>query len=173
MISLLLWLLSLTAPKAEVYRDGKEFTVIASVDIERCSSEVWPLLWEFKHIKEYVDNLKSIDSLGGGDNWYSVRYIGDFPFLHAEVTNYKWIVEEGVKIGASTTKYIIESPLPIKFESSKCLWRLESLAPDLTRVHFCSNVVVDAGGFEGIYTAIAKTDGKRILRNFARYCEGY
>jgi len=171
MFSILLWLLSLATPKTEVYRDGKEFTLVASMDIEKASSEIWPKLWEYRHLKNYVDNVNSIDSINGGDNWYKVQYVGDFPFIHVEITNYKWIIQEGVKIGTKTTKHQIDSPLPIKIESTKGFWRLESLSANLTRLHFYSIVVVDAAGFEGLYTGIAKADGKRILKNFARYCE--
>ncbi|MBN2378930.1 SRPBCC family protein [candidate division WOR-3 bacterium] len=173
MFRILLCMFALATPKTDVQRDGKVFTLMASMDIERSVEDVWPMLWEFHHLKEYIDNVKSIDSLDGGDNWYKVRYIGDFPFVHIEVTNYKWIMEQGIRVGTKTINHVVESPLPIKVSRTEGCWSLESLGSGRTRLHFLSIVEVDAAGFEGLYTGIAKADGKRILKNFARYVESH
>jgi hypothetical protein len=155
----------------DIERDGNVFKLKAYTDIERSAEYVWPFVWEFRHLKGYIDNVQRIDSVAGGQDWYDVRFTGDFPFVHTEVINHKWIVEEGQSIRVRLVKSVIKSPLPIDILDSESYWRIESLGDNFSRVHFETVVKVYAAGFEVLYTGIARSDGKRIMRNFKRYVE--
>lgn len=158
-------------PYIDITREDKVFTLNAYVDIERSAAQVWPYLWEFRHMKYYIDDLDRIDSLGGGKDWYMVRLAGNFPFVRAEICNRKWIIEPGKRIGAKATECNLETVLPLKLISSEGYWRLEPLNESRCRVYYRTIVEVYAAGFEGLYTGIARNDGKRILKNFKRYVE--
>lgn len=158
-------------PYIDITRDGRVFTLKAYIDVERSAAQVWPYLWEFRHMKHYIDDVDRIDSLSGGKDWYMVLLAGDFPFVRAEVCNRKWIIEQGKSIGAKATECNLETALPLKLISSEGYWRLEPLTASSCRVHYRTIVEVYAAGFEGLYTGIARNDGKRILKNFKRYVE--
>ena len=111
------------------------------------------------------------DSLGGGEDWYDVRYVGDFPLLHAEITNRKWIIDEGKSVGTKLVNFVVKSPLPFAFICAEGFWRLDSLGPNRSRVYFKNVLEVQAAGMEWLYTPIAKRDGRRIMKNFKRYVE--
>lgn len=162
---------ALAEPYVEITRDGGIFTVITSIEIERSVEKVWPFMWEFRHIKGYADNVERIDSLGGGEDWYDVRYVGDFPLLHAEITNRKWIIDEGKSVGTKLVNFVVKSPLPFAFICAEGFWRLDSLGPNRSRVYFKNVLEVQAAGMEWLYTPIAKRDGRRIMKNFKRYVE--
>jgi len=154
-----------------IKRDGNVFTLKAYMDVERSADFTWPYIWEFRHLGGYVDNVQEIDSLDGGQEWYDVKFTGDFPFVHTEVCNHKWIIEEGTSIGVKLIKSLVESPLPIAILASESYWRLESIGANRCRVHYKSIVQVDAAGMEVFFTGIARRDGKRIMKNFKRYVE--
>lgn len=174
-VAILLSLFSFSAALAESYieitRDGGNFTIITSIEIERSVEEVWPFMWEFRHIKGYADNVQRVDSLGGGKDWYNVRYVGEFPFLHAEITNRKWIIDEGKSVGTRLVNSLVQSPLPLAFIRAEGFWRLDSLGPNRSRVYFKNVLELRAAGMEWLYTPIAKRDGKRIMKNLKRYVE--
>jgi len=152
-------------------RDGNTFTVVTSIEVDRPTSTVWRYLWEFASIEEYIDNCTSIDSLDGGEGWYTVRYSADFPFLHTEITNRKWIIEEERCIGTRTVNCVMKSPLPLEFLGAQGYWKLYAVDEARCRVYFKNVLLVDAAGFEALYTGIARRDAKRIMRNFKRYVE--
>lgn len=158
-------------PYIDITRDGTVFTLKAYVDVERSADQVWPYLWEFRYMKYYIDDVDRIDSLDGGEDWYMVRLAGSFPFVRAEVCNRKWIIEQGRHIGAKSTECNLETFLPLDLIRSEGYWRLEPLGDSRCRVHYGTVVEVYAAGFEGLYTGIAKRDGKRIMKNFKRYVE--
>ena len=158
-------------PYLDIARDGRVFTLKAYIDVERSADQVWPYLWEFRHMSSYIDDVYRIDSIAGGENWYMVRLVGNFPFVHAEVTNRKWIIEEGRHIGAKATECQLETFLPLKLISSDGYWRIEPLGNSRSRIHYQTVVEVYAAGFEALYTPIAKRDGKRIMKSFKRYVE--
>jgi hypothetical protein len=154
----------------DIKRDGKKFTLHAYADIDKSASYVWPYIWEFKHLEKFVDNAE-VDSIAGGSNWYDVKFTGEFPFVHTEIQNHKWVITEGKSIGSKMTSACIESALPLEIIESVSYWRIEPLSEGKCRVHYKSEVKVDMAGMEGLYTGIAKRDGKRILKNFKSYVE--
>lgn len=157
----------------DVKREGNVFNVHTYIDIERSAEYVWPFVWELRHLKEYLDNVQRIDSVGGGDGWYDVKFTADFPFVHLEVTNHKWIIQQGVSIGSRLVGSKIESPLPIAVSESESYWRIEPLGDSCCRLHFETLVKVHAAGFEALYIGIARRDSKRIMKNFKRYVESH
>jgi hypothetical protein len=142
----------------------------AYTDVELSREEVWPYVWEFAHMEGWVDNVE-IDSIDGGPDWYDVKFTGDFPFVHTEVTNHKWIVKKGYTAASRMIASVIESPLPIKIIASENSWSIESWGSSKCRVHYRSTVKVDMAGMEGLYTGIAKRDGRRLMKNFKQYAE--
>lgn len=169
--TLIFWGAAFAKSYIDTERDGNVFKLKAYTDVERSAEYVWPFVWEFRHLKGYVDNVQRIDSVAGGEDWYDVKFTGDFPFVHTEVTNHKWIVKEGRGVGSRTIKSVIESPLPIEIRSTESIWRIEPLGDNRSRVYFETVVEVYAAGFEALYTGIARADGKRIMKNFKRYVE--
>lgn len=170
-VFIILGSLLMAEPYVEITRDGRVFTLKSYIDVERSAEQVWPYLWEFRHMEHYIDDVEEIDSVDGGEDWYSVRLTGTFPLVRAEVFNRKWIIEEGVSIGAESTTCNLETNLPIQLLGSQGYWRLQPLSGSGCRVHYITVVEVYAAGFEGLYTGIARKDGRRILTNFKRYVE--
>ena len=142
----------------------------AYTDIERSAEFVWPYIWDFKHMKGYIDNAV-LDSLNGGDDWYDVKFTGDFTMAHSEVVNHKWIVEHGKKVGTKMISSKIESPLALEVVESLSFWSIKALEAGRCRVYYTSTVKVDMGGMEGLYTGIAKKDSERIMKKFKKYVE--
>ncbi len=159
-------------PVVEILRDGKKFTVKAWVDIERSVEHTWPYIWEFKYVHRYVDNVKEVDSLRGGEGWYELTYKGDFPFLHLENTYHKWVIEKGKKIGNKSVNCAVNSPFPLGLKYAEGFWLLERLSAGRCRLYFEQELEVEAAGLEVLYTGIARNDGRRILSNFKRLAEG-
>lgn len=175
LISIIGFLLLLSLPVfAEsdmiVERDGKLFTLHAYTDIERSAEYVWPYIWEFSHLKGFIDNAR-IDSVAGGEDWYDVKITSSFPLVSLVVYNHKWIMEDGVKVGSKMKKHSIDSPLPLDILESESLWSVEPRGGNRCRIHYESRVKVEMAGMEGLYTGIARRDGKRIMKNFKKYVE--
>lgn len=170
-IEILLILGTVGEPHLDITRKGREFTVECWIEVERPAEQVWPLVWEFEHISGYVHNCSSIDSLDGGDGWYNVKYTADFPFLHTEITNHKWIIKKESSIGTRSIKSLVQSPFPLAFLKAEGYWKLYPLAGNRCKVYFKNTLEVDAAGVEVFYTGIARRDGKRILKNFKEYAE--
>lgn len=158
-------------PVVEVTRDGNLFGVKAWIDIERSVEYTWPYIWEFKYVRHYVDNVKEVDSLRGGDGWYDLTYKGDFPFLYIENTYHKWIIEKGKKIGNKSIDCVIKSPFPLALKYAEGFWKLEKLGTKRCRLIFEQSLEVEAAGLEALYTGIARNDGRRILSNFKKLVE--
>jgi hypothetical protein len=168
---LLVLLAADTQPNIEIERDGGKFTVECSIVLERSASDVWDYLWEFQFISLYVDNCRSIDSLKGGEDWYHVRYSAEFPFLYTEITNRKYIIEQGTTIGTTSVNSVVDSPFPLAFLGAKGYWKLYPLDDNRCKIYFRNQLEVEAAGFEGLYTGIARRDAKRILKNFKHLVE--
>jgi hypothetical protein len=158
-------------PRVDISRDGDLYKLVASVEVERSASRVWNCVWQFKNIKYYLDNVKKIDSLTGGEDWYTVRYTAEFPFLHTEVTFRKWIVEYGRLINTESIDCFVKSPFPIGMKSCEAFWRIDSLGPNRSRLYFEQITEVRADGLEALYMGIARNDGRRILANFKKLAE--